>query len=311
MSILSKIIRNSLGMSMMEMVIAGGLAGAAAMGVASLMKSMGGSSKEAEIVIERTEFGSALGVFLNSANGCYAFRQGPAIPDTEGPYTTPDWVNSEGKPKEFTFDGFKSFATNVDLRFNNIKSLVASRSDIPGVNPLTLKIGPDTKTLKKAIIKVKLVMTDKANERDPARKRAMENEYPETRFEYNVPVMVDTTTNAVEICGDNNSLAESCFILKGVFDETSGKCEMPEQCQSLGSYSVIDCAPRIRQAANCTQTDGRVATKNPVTNGFNCPAGSQAISTGGDSWFRDVNCGKKCTARINYSMGYYSCLKCE
>ena len=311
MRILRSIIRNSLGMSMMEMVIAGGLAGAAAMGVASLMKSMGGSNKEAEIVIERTEFGSALGVFLNSSNGCFAFKQGSPISDAESPYTTADWVNSEGKTKEFKFDGFKSFASNVDLRYNNIKSLVASRADIPGVNPLTLKLGPDTKTLKKAIIKVKLVVTDKSSERDPARKRAAEDQFPETRFEYNVPVMVDVSTNAVEICGDNSTLAEACFILKGVFDTDSGKCQIQEQCQSLGSYSVIDCAPRISQANNCAGTDGRFAAVNPVTNGYNCPAGSQAISTGGDTWFRDVNCGKKCTARINYSMGYYSCLKCE
>lgn len=310
MRILRSIIKNARGMSMMEIVVAGGLAGAAAMGVASLMKSMGGSNRDAEVVIERTEFGSALGVFLNSANGCSSFKQGTAIPETESPYVTQDWV-VDGKVKEFKFDGFKTFQTNFDLRYNNIKSLVASRVDIAGVNPLTLKLGADTKTLKKAIIKVKLAMTEKSNERDPARKRAQENELPETRFEYNIPVMVDTTTSAVEICGDNNSLAESCFILKGVFDTTTGKCQMPVQCESLGSYSVIDCAPRIRQANNCASTDGRVATVNPVTNGYNCPPGAEAVSTGGDSWFRDVNCGKKCTARINYSMGYYSCLKCE
>jgi hypothetical protein len=310
MRIFRSILKNARGMSMMEIVVAGGLAGAAAMGVASLMKSMGGSNRDAEMIIERTELGSAIGVFLNSANGCTAFKQGAVVSPTEAPFAIADWT-VDGKVKEFKFDGFKNFQTNFDLRYNNIKSLTASRADIAGVNPLTLKIGADTKTLKKAIIKVKLVVTEKSNERDAARKRAEEDQLPETRFEYNIPVMLDTTTNAVEICGDNNSLAESCFILKGIFDSTTGKCQMPEQCQSLGSYTVIDCAPRIRQANNCSQTDGRVATVNPVTNGFNCPPGAQAVSTGGDTWYRDVNCGKKCTARINYSLGYYSCLKCE
>ncbi len=310
MRILRKLIRNSLGMNMMEMVVAGSLAGAAAMGVASLMKSMGGSTREAEIVIERTEFGSALGVFLNSANGCYAFKQGAVIPDTEGPYVTPDWENPPGTVKQFKFDGFKNFATNMDLRYNNIKYLVASKIDVPGVNPLTLNLEGTVKTLKKAVVKVRLGVTDKSRNRNPALKRAEEDSFPETRFEYNVPVLVNTADNRIEICGDNSTLAEACFVLKGTFSTDTGKCDLPVQCESFGSFAKIDCAPKLKYDRNCSYNAGRIPVLNPVTNAYSCPAGTTVVSTGGDTWYRDIDCGKKCTARINYSLGYYSCLKC-
>lgn len=313
MKLLKKILRNPLGMSMMEMVVAGGLAGGAALGVAALLKSMGGSSKDAEMIIERTEFGSALGVFLNSANGCSAFKQGPAIAGTEAPFVTGDWVGSDGKTKEWKFDGFKNFANNKDLRLNNIKYLTAQRNDIPGLNPMTLKIGASIKTLKKAVIKVKLGITEKSKNRDAAQKRAEEDSFPEIRFEYNVPVLVDNSTNVIEICGDNSTLAESCYILKGIFDSATGKCDLPKQCESFGSYAVLDCAPKISQAGPCSSYNpsGYATYTNPVTGGNSCPTGASTVSTGGQNWYRDVDCGKKCTARVNYSIGYYSCLKCN
>ena len=70
MHLIDRILKNQFGMTMMEMVVAGGIAGAAAMGAASLMGGMSGSSRDAELVIEKTQFASSLGVYLNSTFGC-------------------------------------------------------------------------------------------------------------------------------------------------------------------------------------------------------------------------------------------------
>lgn len=302
-------IKNQIGMNLVEQVLVVALVGTAAAGIASLMKSMGGSSRDAEMIIERTQFGSALGVFLNSAKGCYNFQQGSVITDSEGPYVTADWVES-GKPKDFRFDGFKNFQSNMDLRYNNIKYLTAQRIDIPNVNPITLEVAGSLKTLKKAVLKIKTGVTEKANERDPAKKRAAEDKFPETRFEYNIPVLVDATSNQVEICGDNSTLAEACFVLKGTFVTETGKCELPTTCESFGSFSQVNCAPKYR-SVSCNDYSRGTPVPNPVTGGFSCPSGASAVSTGGQTWYKDIDCGKKCTARVNFSIGYYTCLKCD
>lgn len=309
MIFIRKLLSKQCGMTMAEMVIAGALTGAAAMGVASLMKSMGGSSKDAETVIERTEFGSSMGVFLNSAKGCFSMQKGAIVPTSEQAYTTVDWVESS-KPKSFTFNGFKNFQSNMDLRYNNIKYLTAQRIDITDVPPITISTSSGNKTLQKAMIKFKLGLTKMANERDPAKKRAEEDKFPEAKFEYNIPVMVNNSSGVIEICGDNTTMAEACFVLKGLYDAETDKCELPKSCESFGTYSVVNCAPKYK-SVSCADYSRGTPQKNPITGNYNCPNGSTPISTGGQTWYKDIDCGKKCTARVNFSIGYYSCLKCD
>ncbi len=296
-------------MTLTEMILAVGLAGVAAAGVSALMGSMSGSGKDAERVIERTELGSALGVFLNSARGCYNLTQGAIIPAAEGPYTIVDWVEN-GKVKSWGFDGFKNIKSGMDLRYNNIKYLVAQRTDIPNVNPITIEVGGNPQTLKKAVIKIKLSLREKANEKDPAKKAAIEDKFPEAKFEYNIPVLVDVANNRVEICGDNSSMAEACFALKGMFDNDTGKCKLPTTCESFGSYSTVNCAPKYK-SVSCNDYSRGTPFVNTVTGGFYCPTGASAVSTGGQTWYKTIDCGKKCSARVNFSIGYYTCLKCD
>jgi hypothetical protein len=300
MIFLRKIFSKKHGMSLVEMTVAGALAGGAALGVASLMKSMGGSTKKAEAVIERTEFGSAMGVFLNSAKGCNSLKAGMVIPTAVTDYVSPD----------FSFDGFKNFQKNTDLRYNHVKYFTAEKTVIPDILPITLKDETGaTKVLTKALIKFKLGVTSKSIERDPAKKAAEESKFPETRFEYNIPVMVNAT-GAVENCGDSSTMAEACFALKGVYNEQEDKCELPTTCESFGSFAVVNCSPKYA-SVSCNDFSRGTPYDNPVTGSKSCPAGASVISTGGQAWYKDIDCGKKCTARVNFSIGYYSCLKCD
>ncbi len=310
MSFIRKVLFKQFGMSLFEMTVVGALAGGAALGVAALMKNMGGSTKKAETVIERTEFGSAMGIFLNSARGCYSLQTGVDIQTSEDPYQIVQWTE-DGKTKNFIFNGFQNFKTGMDLRYNNIKYLTAEKKIISEVLPIKIKDeAGNEKTLEKAIIKFRLGLTAKSNSRNPADKQAEEAKFPETRFEYNVPVMVNTDTGAIEICGDNSTMAEACFALKGVYNEAEDKCVLPKTCESFGSFAVVNCSPKYR-SVSCNDYSRGEPYPNPVTGTKSCPPGAMAISTGGQSWYKEIDCGKKCTARVNFSIGYYSCLKCE
>ncbi len=309
MRFLKNFLFNQTGMTAIEMTLTVGLVGVAAAGVSALMGSMSGSGKDAERIIERTELGSAMGVFLNSARGCYNLQQGAIIPATESPYAIVDWVEN-GKVKSWGFDGFKNFKSGMDLRYNNIKYLVAQRIDIPNVNAITLVVGGNPQTLKKAVVKVKLGLREKGKGTDLVQKAAMEEKFPETRFEYNIPVLVDVANNRIEICGDNSTMAEACFTLKGSFDNDTGKCTLPTTCESFGSFSMVNCAPKFK-SVSCNDFSRGTPFVNPVTGGFSCPTGASAVSTGGQTWYKTIDCGKKCSARVNFSIGYYSCLKCD
>lgn len=303
-------IKGDQGISLVEMVIGLALVGAAGAGMSSLLKGMGGSEGKAKEVIERSEFASALGVFLNSANGCGALKAGPAIPDTESNYMIQDWV-FDGKPRSWNFDGFKNFKTDFPLRYNYIKSLTAVRVDVPGALPLKVLEGGVEKTLKKSLLKFKLVLTDMPPTRILAEMPAKSDKLPQSRYEYNLPVLVDNGTNKIEICSDNTTLAEACFTLNGLFDNDTGKCELPQTCEFFGTYQKATCSPKGYQTCSSSGKSSHFSDViNPVTNGVSCPLGSIALSTGGDEWHTTVDCGKKCKMRVNHGRGYYSCLKC-
>lgn len=293
-------------MNMLELGMALGLAGVAAVGVASLMGSMSGSTKDAEMVIEKTKFASSLGVFLNSNGGCKAL-QGSVPPGTESEYQLVPYTDEAGRPKEFDFEGFKGIRSDTPLRYNTVRSLRAQMVEVPGIAPINLD---DGKILKKAVITVKLVVTKKSGELNPAQRFAAEAKFPQSKYEYSIPVMMDQASRAIQFCGDGTSLAEACSALKGEFSVADGQCKLPKTCESFGSYAIINCAPKFA-SVSCNDTSRGTPFPNPVTGAYSCPLGSSAISTGGQSWFRNIDCGKKCQARVNFSIGYFSCLKCE
>lgn len=295
----------------METVIAGGLASGVALGVASLMKGLSGSGKDAEIVIERTQFASSLGVFFNSANGCSSMRTGDLVTEAEQEYEIKGWVTPDGKSKSYTFDGFSVFKKGESLRHNYIKFL-RSKKVLAAEPSIIISEGGSSKELKKATITFSLSVSKKPNVRDPVELAAEAEKLTGTLYEYRVPVMVNVATNAIELCGTNTTMAESCYALKGVFDLQSGKCELAESCEYFGTYTDVTCAPMFGGVVCGTKPDGTVVSTsvNSVTGQMSCPAGSTAVSTGVEVWSQTINCGKKCEANVNHSVGYYSCLKC-
>ena len=283
-------------MSMAEMMVAGGVAGAAALGAASLMGGMGGSSRDAEMVVEKTQFASSLGVYLNTKFGCKDIQS--AVPGTfttdEQEMSLREWkyraISPWEKDKIFS-DKFKD-----DLV---LKSLTGKYTTLTGVPTVSMSYVPDgsttevTEQLKKTMLKVRAVVV--MNKR----------EYP---HEFNIPVLI-TSANQIRFCGDDKTIAETCGALGGKYDTSTGECKLKETCQIQGSWVELRCSPLVATFPNCDQSRG-VNSMNPVTGIQMCPAPSVQVTTGGENWTIQTSCGKKCTVDVNNSLRYVTCMHC-
>lgn len=290
MKILNKILKNSLGMSMMEMVVGGAVAGAAALGAASLMGGMSGSTRDAEMVIEKTQFASALGVYLNSNGGCgeLTTKLGALSLDAQ------DLVLSQWKFRGQEW-GLKSppekkwFSTKYkdDLI---LESLTAKLEIAPSAMQ-TVSINGEV--LKKNLLRVRAVV------------QMEKRDYP---HEYVIPVLL-TPSLGLRFCGNDKSMAETCGSLGGTFDETTSECKLKETCQVQGSFTLLSCAPYVGNAPYCDTSKGDT-TNNPVTGSPTCPGDSKPISTGGEVWTNSRSCGKKCTMDVSNTLGFFTCMHC-
>ncbi len=284
-------------MTMTEMVVGGGIAAIAALGAASLLGGMSGGSKTAEMVIEKTQFASSLGVYLNTKFGCTDLQN-----SVTGTFTTTD---QEMSLKEWKYRGISPW--EKDQIFSDkykkdlyLKSFTGKFVSLDATLPsVTMSYKPDgggpevTEKLTKTMLKVRAVVI--LNER----------EYP---HEFNLPVMI-TAAKQIRFCGDNKTIAETCGSLGGKYDTTTEECKLKETCQVQGSFKVLTCSPLVSPLPYCDTSRGD-NTNNQVTGLQTCPPPSVQISTGGENWTIQKDCGKKCTMDVNNSLRYVTCMYC-
>lgn len=269
-------------MSMVELSVALGLVGIAALGVATIISGMGGSSKEAEAMTAKTELASSLGVYLYSRVGCEDLK-GETYSGSDASIELSKW----------NYEGITSYKDNTKMKHFEMEKLKAHLVLTPDLPVVTMTYADgSTKDLKKTLLKVTASL--KMRGRDYA-------------HAFNVPVLVNSE-NQVEFCGDEKTIAETCTSLRGTFDPATGLCVLKETCMAYGSYTVLSCYPEFTGVA-CDNSRG-VSQVNPLTGTLGCPGGSTATATGADNWNIQRDCGKKCTADINHTIGYFSCLKC-
>ena len=199
MHLIDRILKGQLGMTITEMVIATAIGGAAAMGAASLLGGIGGSSRDAELVIEKTQFASSLGVYLNSSFGC-----------TELKSAVVSGANFTEDDQDIKLDQWKYRGVPVwknDTRFSDkfkddlyLKKLTAKIVNIGTPPTVTMTYMNDavppvevTEQLKKTLLKIRAVLVMNSRE------------YP---HEFNIPVLM-TATNDLRFCGDNRTMAET------------------------------------------------------------------------------------------------------
>ncbi len=297
MRLLDRFLKSQTGMTMTEMVVGGGIAAVAALGAASLLGGMSGGSRDAEMVIEKTQFASNLGVYLNTKFGCTDLQT--AVPgtftDTDQEMSLTKWKYRMISPWEK--DKIFSDKYDKDLYLKSFTGkFISLDASLPTV---TMSYKPDgggaevTEQLTKTMLRVRAVVL--MNER----------EYP---HEFNIPVMINSARE-IKFCGDNKTIAETCGSLGGKFDTDTGECKLKETCQIQGSFVVLTCSPNVNPQPYCDQSRG-VNSNNPVTGFQTCPPPSVQVSMGGENWTIQKDCGKKCTIDVNNSLRYVTCMHC-
>lgn len=276
-------IKGQLGMSLTEMMIVMGLVGIAALGMSSMMGGVSDTVKDATVRSAKIEFASAMGVYLHSRLGCQDLKAG-------------NLSFSAGKIgiqlKNWKYEGVEVIGTGTKMPKFNIESLMGHIDLSPNLAKIKMTYpNGSTKDLQKSMLIVSAVLKSKNFI---------------YKHEYNVPVLLDLA-NKIEFCGDDQTIAETCTSLKGKFDPVTKECRFEQSCAIQGSFTTLSCNPKF--AFGCDTSRGQMQV-NPVTGNTGCPVGSTAVATGADTWTTQYNCGKKCTADINHTLGYYTCLKC-
>lgn len=277
------------GFSMVELTVTLGLIGFMGLSVASLFQLLNSEQKSSEALAARTEFAGALGIHLYSPKGCTDIKTGTYSSTTDTPMALNNWV----------YQGVGGISSGKEMKMFTVERITGRLQDIsllPTVK-MTMSDG-SVRDLKKTmlVITATLKLKDKKSSQDKKAYNHM----------FNVPVMTNGTT--VDFCGDERTLAETCTAIDGKFNPATKQCQVKENCTFHGSFVTLTCYPIISGACDTSRGTAQV---NPQTGIFGCPAGSTAVSTGGDTWTTQRSCGKKCTADINTTLGYYSCLRCS
>lgn len=296
MKFLKDLLKSQTGMTLAEMAVAGAVAGIAALGAASLMGTMGGSTRDAEVVIAKTQFSSALGNYLYSGLGCEDLKVASELGNNGY-----DEKVSAIVLEKWKYEGVSKFQGGVPIGPNKKNPLFT----IQGLEASIQKQCPGTKCLDEVTLngKVLLKTTLKVY-------ATLQIEGRDTVQEYAIPVLADQSNNhSIEFCGDEKTMAETCAALKGTWDPTNSFCKFNETCTAHGAYQTLRCSPMFASGV-CPDLSRGTSQPNPVTGNQGCPIGTTAISTGADNWNVTKKCGKKCTTEINHTLGYFTCLKC-
>lgn len=284
---LQKILRSSLGFSMVEITVAMGLLGLATLAVVNLSENVNTSTRRAETLLSKSQFASSLGNYLYSANACKELQDMPAFTGSNPvEMALQKWSTGESPEPLKAGKEFKNF---------KLKSLTASLSTEPNLPTITIGSNVYTKNFVNVVAVIQ--MKKKAGvdyDADP-------QQIKEEKYFFNVPVLT-TASRAVWKCAEEKSAAETCSAMRGEFNETSGECKLAETCQMQGTF------------ARCTggTCPGTSPVNNQFTNSTSCPSNSMPIVTGNRQWQHTGTCsGKKCKPpTINNTYTYHSCLQC-
>ncbi len=279
------------------MTLAMGLAGGAAIGAASLMGQLGSNTKGAEITIDRTQFASALGVYLNSSYGCDELKIAGASGLTETP--------SPFKISKWKFNGIGTFETGTDVKSFKIKDLSTNLMK-PSTPTLPIKIVKNgvLYQLTKAIVRVNATLSMRERNGEIISSDKRWQDYTQA---YDMAVLV-TDTNTIQFCNGSTTISDTCSALSGQFDVDTEQCSLDKSCYTFGSYITLNCNPLVDGTCDTSRGTDQV---NTVTGTTSCPPGTSAIPTGIDTWTKNIDCGKKCQVDQNNSIGYYSCVQCD
>lgn len=276
------------GMSLVEVLLATGLIGLAALGVATLSQNMNQAAVQGEGQVARAEFTTALNSYLASKLGCEDLKVSTAdgiFTEQPRPIKLTKWnylgfpVIQPGQSNGQKLTGFRYFELN---------KMDAYRDSPAKSTKIFATVSGAKQELFKTTVNLDLVI------------KIGHKTY---KYLYNVPVLLDAG-GAIRLCAQEKTVAESCSAIRGIYNDQTQECKMEEGCQMKDTYITLTCST----GACDTRLGG--SKVNQYTGGLSCPAGSNALLTQSSSWTRKIECGKKCTSNQNNQMSWYACMVC-
>lgn len=296
---LLKSLRSNSGFSMVEITVAMGLLGLATLAVMNLTDNVTSSSRRAETLLSKSQFASALGAYIYSAQACNELRAGsaPTFNMTAKPLVLNDWKvlglkedpnNVQGiyTGKEFKNFKIKKFEGKMDTSSPNIATVIISNQ-------------PYKKTFLNVNVELEVTQNQKVEEGNNSGRRTY-------NYFFNIPVLA-TAAGKVAFCAEEKGIQETCAAMKGKYNEQTKLCDLEKTCKIQGTYRVLSC----NVSGYCSQAEGP-SQGNPMAGGaLGCPSGT-GMQTGYKTWSSTAPCnGKKCTPiQVTNVMNWYSCLDC-
>lgn len=296
---LLKTLRSNRGFSMVEVTVAMGLLGLATLAVMNLTDNVTSSSRRAETLLSKSQFASALGTYVYSAQACNELKAAamPSFDATPKPIEFNDWkvlglkedpnnVRGIYQGKEFKNFKIKSFTGKMDTTSPGLATVVINGT-----------------SFIKTFLNVNAVLEVSQNQKVEESSTSGKRDY---QYFYNIPVLA-TAGGKVTYCAEEKGIQETCAAMKGVYNPTTKLCDLEKTCKIQGSYRVLACDV----AGWCSTAEGP-SQGNPMAGGsLSCPSGT-AMQSGYKTWTSQAPCsGKKCTPiTVTNTMNWFSCLDC-
>lgn len=301
---LLKTLRSRHGFSMVEVTVAMGLLGLATLAVMNLTDNVTSSSRRAETLLSKSQFASALGAYVYSAQACNELKK-------------PSYQSFDNNPKAMVLDDWK--VLGVKENPNNVKGIYTGKefknfklksftgkmdTSSPTLAKVTINGVSYVKTFLNVNAQIEVTQNQKVEETSNSGRRTYD-------YFYNVPVLA-TAGGKVAFCAEEKGIQETCAAMKGVYNPVTKLCDLEKTCKVQGTYRVLSCyATNAQGSFPCDKTEGDSKT-NPLGGGYGCPNGKQAMQSGYKNWGSKICCQGKKAPDIDLvnTMSWYSCLDC-
>tara|TARA_B110001454_G_scaffold219179_1_gene250850 strand:- start:142916 stop:143752 length:837 start_codon:yes stop_codon:yes gene_type:complete len=277
---------NNKGMTLVETLIAIGIAAVVAIGIGYVSMVAKSSTIAQKAGTESIEVVSSLSDWIYTQAAC------------KSSFVTKPLTAAQTDLELNGYQGFGIFSSTpikVGLVINNnlrIEKLTMGTK--PGSPATSYNYNAQALTKKIAQIEIETEVTVPNNSDRAQRKRVLE-----------LPVLVDGG-NIIRYCLSELTGEQACTLNGSQYDAGTGKCLTNVNCIIGGSYQVARAEP---MGHGFFYSD----VPNQVTGATTCPAGSttQKVGESPHRWFRNYSCGKKCEAPIYDWIDYYVCIRCN
>lgn len=279
---------NSLGMSLIEIMVAAGILSFVGLAVSTTLTDVVKMQNATTAKDESNEFASALARFLFTESTCTSSLGSQTFPlARRRPLQMPNYL------------GYGTGAlTTVETGYSVTDKLRITRLQLvdKGMPPVEMMYEGQMRlrVLGQINLETEMTVAGKATANAPR--------------SFEIPLLINPANNRIIKCLSNSSSRDACVAMGTTLDPATGLCRPDNQCIFEGSYTLVSCSPAPMNASLCPSNVG-----NPAFGGrAGCASGAgSSRPTGTFTTHFDEPIGKKSTQRINVSYSYFLCLKCD